>query len=388
MDNLLFHRERVLGRIRPIGSERVSLASAFGRVLAEPAVACQPAPPFTCSAMDGFAIRFRDLGSDSLEVAATYYAGDVPGNTLLRGQAARIFTGAPLPEGADTVVREEAAREEGGRVRFVGTAREGEHVRLRGEDVALGAEALPAGVRLGARQLGLCAAVVLEELAVFRRPRAAVIATGDEVVAGSVPNSNGLALALALTSAGVEASLSAAPDELDAIAAALRRALETHDAVLTIGGVSVGAKDFVPRAVAQLGGEQVIHGVPMKPGKPFLFAEALGRPIFGLPGSPSACLVAFEVFVRPALLRLAGRSSVERTMLELPVAAPLSSRDERTRLFWARIEADGTVRPIGRDAAQVRGPAIADALIELPAGRGDVAVGERVRVRLLGEDAS
>jgi molybdopterin molybdotransferase len=286
------------------------------------------------------------------------------------------------------VVREEAAREEGGRVRFVGSAREGEHVRLRGEDVALGAEALPAGVRLGARQLGLCAAVALEELAVFRRPRAAVIATGDEVVAGSVPNSNGLALALALTSAGVEASLSAAPDELDAIAAALRSALETHDAVLTIGGVSVGAKDFVPRAVAQLDGEQVIHGVPMKPGKPFLFAEALGRPIFGLPGSPSACLVAFEVFVRPALLRLAGRSSVERTMLELPVAAPLSSRHERTRLFWARIEADGTVLPIGRDAAQVRGPALADALIELPAGRGEVAVGERVRVRLLGEDAS
>jgi molybdopterin molybdotransferase len=388
MDNLVLHRERVLARIRPIGSERVSLASAFGRVLAEPAMARRPAPPFTCSAMDGFAARSCDLGSGLLEVAATYYAGDAPGRPLLPGQAARIFTGAPLPQGADTVVREEAARVEGGRVRFIGPTRQGEHVRLQGEDVALGAEALPAGVRLGARQLGLCAAVGLDELAVFRRPRAAVIATGDEVVTGSVPNSNGLTVALALTAAGIEPLLSAAPDDQDAIAGALRGALTTCDAVLTIGGVSIGAKDFVPRAVAQLGGEQVVHGVPMKPGKPFLFAEALGRPIFGLPGSPSACLVAFEVFVRPALLRLAGRSSVERPILELPVAELISSRPERTRFFWSRIEADGAVRPLGRDAAQVRGPALADALIELPAGRGTVEAGERVRVRLLGEDAA
>jgi molybdopterin molybdotransferase len=156
--------------------------------------------------------------------------------------------------------------------------------------------------------------------------------------------------------------------------------------VVTIGGVSVGERDHVPAALARLGAEVRVHGVPMKPGKPFLFALAGGKPVFGLPGSPSACLAAFEAFARPALLALAGAAVRTRPQVRVRLAEPAAGRPGRARLLWARLEPDGRARPLGRDAAQVRGPALADALLVVPSGAGDLAEGAEVTAWLLGDD--
>jgi molybdopterin molybdotransferase len=171
------------------------------------------------------------------------------------------------------------------------------------------------------------------------------------------------------------------------VVAALGAAIAASDAVVTVGGVSVGERDHVPAALARLGAEVRVHGVPMKPGKPFLFALAGGKPVFGLPGSPSACLAAFEVFARPALLALAGAARLTRPEVSVRLAEAASGRPGRARLLWARLEPGGSVRPLGRDAAQVRGPALADALLLVPAGAGDLAAGAEVVAWLLEDDA-
>ncbi len=379
---------RVLERISALAGERLPAGEAAGRFLSEPAFARIAAPPHTCSAMDGYAVRAAEAsGRSELRVTQTLYAGDLPESPLGPGEAARIFTGAPLPPGADAVVREEAARREGERVWLAEAARPGENVRRAGEDVAAGGLALAAGARLGARQLGLLRAVGVAEVSVVRRPRLTVLATGDEVVRGRVPDSNGAAVAASLRAAGAQVSQRAVADELGAVAAALAEALGEGDGVLTIGGVSVGEKDHVPSALDRLGAEVVVHGVPMKPGKPFLFAQAGGQPVFGLPGSPSACLVAFEVFARPAVLKLCGAARVHRRRLRLRLAEAVSGRPGRARFLWAELAEDGRVRPLGRDAAQVRGPALADALLLLPEDAGELAAGEEVEAWLLDDDA-
>jgi len=337
--------------------------------------------------MDGYALCAADVtGAARLAVSRTIYAGEPPGAPLARGTAARIFTGAPLPPGADAVVREEAAREGEGEVELREAPRPGENVRQAGEDVAAGGIALAAGARLGPRQLALLAAVGVREVEVTRRPRVALLSTGDEVVSGRTPDSNGVALAGALAALGAVVDHRRVPDDLDALASALGAALDRSDAVVTVGGVSIGARDHVRAAVERIGGEVRVHGVPMKPGKPFLFALAGGKPVFGMPGSPSACLVAFEVFARPALLALTGAARHERRRLRLPLAEPLGGRPGRARFVWARIEQAGIVRPIGRDAAQIRGPALADALIQLGEDTGELAAGEPVETWLLEDD--
>jgi molybdopterin molybdotransferase len=388
MERLLAIRDAVVGAISPVAAEDVPLAAAGGRYLAASALARVQAPPHTCSAMDGYAVRADDVaGGATLAVVSTIYAGDVPRRSLARGEAARIFTGGTLPEGADAVVREEAVKVDGDRVRFAEPARAGENVRSAGEDVEAGAVALGAGVRVGARQAALLAAVGVERISVRRRARVAIVSTGDEVVSGRTPDSNGVALEGLVTAVGAVASRLAVPDRIDALAGALSSALATADAVVTVAGVSVGERDLVPAALAQLGAEVRVHGVPMKPGKPFLFALAAGKPVLGLPGSPSACLVAFEVFARPAILALAGAARRVRPELPVRLAEPASGRPGRARLLWARLEPGGTARPIGRDGAQIRGPALADALLLVPAGTGDLAAGAEVSAWLLDDDA-
>jgi molybdopterin molybdotransferase len=222
---------------------------------------------------------------------------------------------------------------------------------------------------------------------VRRRPRVAILSTGDEVVSGRTPDSNGVALEALLEAIGAIPERRTVEDRLDAVADASAAALASADALITVGGVSVGERDHVPAALARLGADVRVHGVPMKPGKPFLFALARGKPVFGLPGSPSACLVAFEVFARPALLALCGAARRERIAVPVRLAEAAAGRPGRARLLWARIEADGRARPIGRDAAQVRGPALADALLLVPSGAGDLPPGSELVAWLLDDDA-
>jgi molybdopterin molybdotransferase len=387
MERLLGIRDGIVGAIAPVGVEDVDLEAAVGRYLATAPRARVPAPPHTCSAMDGYAVRAGDVaGPCALPVIGAVYAGDVP-RALAPGEAMRIFTGATLPQGADAVVREEAVRAEGSLARFAAAARPGENVRRAGEDVAAGDLALAPGTRVGARQAALLAAVGATHVSVHRRIRVAVLSTGDEVVSGRTPDSNGAALAALVRALGADPSRRAVGDRLDEVAAAITAALAEADAVVTVGGVSVGERDHVPAALARLGADVRVHGVPMKPGKPFLFALAGGKPVFGLPGSPSACLVAFEVFARPALLALAGAARRERPALPLRLAEAAAGRPGRARILWARLEPGGRARPVGRDAAQVRGPALADALLLVPADAGDLPEGAEVTAWLLDDDA-
>jgi len=317
----------------------------------------------------------------------TIFAGDEAALVLRAGEAARILTGAPLPAGADAVIMQEVVRVEGGEAIPVQAAVAGQNVRRKGEDLQVGAVAIEAGTRLGARQIALLAAVGEARVTAHRRPRVAVISTGEEIVRGLVRDSNGPAVAGVLRSAGALVSRRAIGDRLDALVDALRDALSAADAVVTIGGVSVGERDHVAAAVAALGATKRVHGVPMKPGKPFLFALAGAAPILGLPGSPSACLVALEVFARPAILRLCGARRTGRRLLAARLTEPFSNKPGRAHFVWAVLEPEGRVRPLGRDSAQVRGPALAEALLRIPEDAAALPAGAEVEAWLLDDDA-
>ncbi len=386
MERLRRIRDEVVGLVRPTPGELVALGDAAGRWLSEPVHAVIAAPPATCSAMDGYAVRSADVpGPARLRLRATVYAGDPAGAPLGPGEAERVLTGAVLPPGADAVVREEAAKLEGSEVVFSAPARPGENVRRAGEDVAAGGLALPPGVRLGARQRALLHAVGVERVRVHRRPRVRVVSTGDEVVSGRIPDSNGLAIAGLCEAVGAEVSRDRARDRIEEVLRAIDAGRRAGELVVTIGGASVGLRDLVPQALAELGAEVRVHGVPMKPGKPFLFALLEGSPVAGLPGSPSACLAAFEVFVRPALLAICGAARTLRSEVVVPLAEPVSGRPGRARLLWARLEAGGRARPLGRDAAQIAGPALADALLVVPSDAGELGEGAEVAAWLLGD---
>jgi molybdopterin molybdotransferase len=338
--------------------------------------------------MDGFAVHAAAARDGaSLRVVETLFAGDDAARALGEGEAARIFTGAPLPPGADAVVMQEVVALSGDLARIERSVAAGENVRRAGEDLVEGAVALQEGTRLGPRQLALLLSVGVEHVIVRRRPRVVVISSGEEIVGGRVPDSNGPAVAGVLRAAGALVETRAVGDRLEVLAEAIADGVAKADAVVTIGGVSVGDRDLVAAAIARLGGEKRVHGVPMKPGKPFLFALAGKTPILGLPGSPSACLVALEVFARPAILRLAGAASTARPALRVALSAAASGKPGRARFLWARLEPGGRARPLGRDSAQVRGPALADALVLVPEAAGELPEGSEVEAWLLDDDA-
>jgi molybdopterin molybdotransferase len=377
-------RTKIMDSTTPLESEAVRLDLAGGRWLAAPVRARLAAPPVSCSAMDGFAIGAEALAAvRPLRVAATVYAGDPAPPPIRPGEAVRIFTGAPVPENAAAVVPQEAARVTGDFVEPKGAFSRGANIRPAGEDVRAGDVALEAGQRLNARAAGLCAAVGVDAVQVTRRARVTIVSTGDEVVRGRTPDSNGITVAALVRELGAEVESIAVGDELGALEGTLRDAAARSDAVLTIGGVSVGVKDLVRQALARAGAEVRLHGVPMKPGKPFLWASLGSAAVFGLPGSPSACLVAFEVFTRPALLRMSGAASPLRRVLRVPLGEALEGRAGRDRFVWALLDAAGRAWPLGKDSAQIRGPAIADALLRVPEDTGDVPAGAMGELWLL-----
>ena len=388
MERILSVRDEVLRAVAPLPSEEVTLDGASGRFLAAAVLARVASPPYACAAMDGFAVRAAGAREgSSLRVVETIYAGDEAARALGEGEAVRIFTGAPLPPGADAVVMQEVVTVAGELARVERTVGPGENVRRAGEDLAQGALALQEGTRLGPRQLALLVSVGVEHVTVRRRPRVVVISSGEEIVGGRVPDSNGPAVAGVLRAAGALVETRAVGDRIELLAEELANGLASADAVVTIGGVSVGERDHVAAAVARVGGEKRVHGVPMKPGKPFLFALAGRTPILGLPGSPSACLVALEVFARPAILRLAGAGNTARRALRVVLSAPASGKPGRARFLWARLEPGGRARALGRDSAQVRGPALADALLLVPEDAGELPEGSEVEAWLLDDDA-
>lgn len=391
--------QRLLAHAAPLGrTEIVSTFDADGRVLARDVVSELHVPPRDNSSMDGYAVRAADVVAPGTELPVTQRipAGHT-GTPLAPGSAARIFTGAPMPEGADAVVMQEdtEALDGGARVRIRGVPTAGQWVRAAGEDVTRGAVVLRKGELLTPASIGLAAGIGMHQLVVGARPRVALFSTGDELVMpgdvapadmppGKIYNSNRFFLRALLRRLGCEVSdLGIVPDSRAATLATLQSAAADHDLILTSGGVSVGEEDHIKPAVEQLGSLDLWQ-IAMKPGKPFAYGtvrRGAGDSVhfMGLPGNPVSSFVTFLLLVRPFLLRLQGAAEVALPTLTLRADFSTTKPDKRREFLRARRNAQGGVDLFGNQSSGVLTSAHwADGLIDLPAGQ-TIAQGDLVR---------
>jgi molybdenum cofactor synthesis domain-containing protein len=352
-------REFVLKDLRPLTPTEIELKDALGLVTAGAARAREPSPRFANSSMDGFALRAEDTakGDVRLEIVDTIFAGDVATTAVKTGEAARIMTGAPLPDGADSVcMREEASVDAEGKIVLIQrTVKRGEYVRLVGDDVSVGQELVGIGTVIGPALLGVLASQGIASVFAHPRPRVGVLSTGnelsdsyDDLGVGMIRDANRPSLLASLARSGfTPVDLGIAGDTPGDITEALERGLRTCDAIVSTGGVSVGDADFVKSVLADLVGDSARSmQVAIRPGKPFAFAidPSSGTPFFGLAGNPVSTLVGFELFVRPALRRLAGQSELDRPNASMILDCPLPRRrDGKLNLVHvtARWEGDG-----------------------------------------------
>lgn len=371
-----------------IGIEVVAIRCAAGRVLAQDVAGDRDLPPFAKAMMDGVAVRAADARAGSqLRVVEEITAGRMPSRTVGPGEAARIMTGAPMPQGADGVVMVEDCRFDGDSVTVGRDASPGQHVQPRGREIARGERVLTPGIVLGPAAVGLLAAVGRASVEVFKRPRVAVLTTGDELVdassepgLGQIRNSNGPMLAALLGDRAVP--LGNARDDREELRAKIAAGLEA-DVLVMSGGVSAGKLDLVPDSLREAGVSPLIHKVNMKPGKPLFFGTRGRTMVFGLPGNPGATFVGFHLFVRPALSKLEGRVACEEAVV-LPLAAPLHHRGDRPTYRPARIElgeVGETVRVLSwLGSPDLKALAVANALAVLDAGDQTLPTGEPVPV--------
>lgn len=383
---------RILAAMPALPAHDAPLLEALGAVLAEDATADQDVPPFTNSAMDGYAVRADDVATAParLRVVGDIAAGAAAARAVGPGEAMRIMTGAPMPGGADTVVRVEDT-DNGMDVVTVARATErGVSVRRRGEDLRAGEAVVARGTVLRPAEIGVLATTGRARVRVIRRPRVAVLSTGDEVAElgaplgpGQIRDANRYSLSAAVRAAGgVPWTLGIVRDTAEALRTALREAVAA-DAIVTSGGVSVGDHDHVKPVVSELG-TMDFWSIAIRPGRPLAFGELRDGdrriPIFGLPGNPVSSLLTFELFVRPALLRMAGHASVARPRARARLLEPID-KPGRLRFFARGIHdaAQGTVRTTGPQGSGIlRSMSLANCLIDLPEGRDRHAAGETV----------
>jgi molybdopterin molybdotransferase len=381
----------VLEHAAPLDSEPVPTPESDGRYLARALSAGIDLPPFTNSAMDGYAVRAADTPG-ILEVVGESAAGRPCSATVQTGQAVTISTGAVLPPGADAVVPIE-------RVHTANSAESGldtidvpekveldEAIRHRGSDITAGTEVLAAGLRMGPAQIGAAIASGARTVLCGRRPRVAVLTTGDELrpsgselAPGEIYDSNGPMLAAALRRSGATVtSIAAAADTPEAHRAALVQALE-HDVVISTGGVSVGPHDLVRGIGAELGVTELFWRIKMRPGKPLSFGIKDATLVFGLPGNPVSTLVCFELFVAPALAALQGASHPRPEFSSAPLAVTVRQNAERDDLIRVKRSAQGQLEPVrGQASHQISITALSDGLARIPAGTGELAAGSEV----------
>ena len=375
----------------PLEAELVPLADALGRVLAEDVHSGAALPPFDSSAMDGFAVV---AGPEAeLPVVGESRAGHPAERALRPGEAMTISTGAAMPEGADAVVPVEQTEAGNGAVRLPASAA-GAHVRRAGEDVRAGVRVIEAGTVIGPAEAGVLAALGRPEVRCGRRPRVALLVTGDELLEpgqplgpGQIHDSNLYTMAAQAEQAGaVVVARDVVGDELGATRDALGRALAGADAVCVSGGVSVGPHDHVKPALLELGVEEVFWRVALKPGKPTWFGRRGATVVFGLPGNPVSAMVTFHLFARPALRRLAGAAVAERrTTARTDAALPREPRREQVLRCFLSVRDDGWhVAPTKEQGSHVLTSMLgAEALALVPAGDGRVERGERVDIEIL-----
>ncbi len=388
-------RRLILDRLGPLPAEDVSLMDANGRVLAEDVRAPFDMPRWDNSAMDGFALRAADTGPGALlPIARTIAAGDLAGSGLAVGHAIRILTGAPMPPGADTVVPFEEVVEADGAIRLAGTAEPGNHVRSRGGDLREGAIGLPAGRLVGPPEIAVLASFGRTTAAVHRRPRVAILSTGNELLAPGTPltpsaiyDSNGPMLAAATARAGgIPVALGAAADDHEMLRTLLVEGLRA-DILITSAGVSTGERDLVRETLAELGAEEVFYQVAIQPGRPFACAFAGATCVLSLPGNPVAAMLTFEVLVRPAIRRLVGVTPAEVAPARARLAEPVQPRPDRVTLQRVTIQrdADGLVATSsGRQATGfLTTLANASAVAFIPSGPSRLPAGTIVDIAFL-----
>ena len=388
--------DRVLARIEPLAPTEVGLLDALGGVLTEDATADRDVPPFRNSAMDGYAVRGADVTRDgvSLRVVGAVAAGSLPERAVETGEAMRIMTGAPMPEGADTVVRVEDTDNGASVVTIIKATPKGIAVRQAGEDLRRGEIVLARGTVLRHPEIGVLASIGRAKVNVVRRPNVAVLSTGDELVdideepgPGKIRDANRYSLSAAVRATGCAAfELGIARDSADDLRHALGNAA-FGDLVVTSGGVSVGDHDHVKPVVDAMG-QMDFWSIALRPGRPLAFGELRTKrgavPIFGLPGNPVSALLTFELFVRPALLKMSGRTKLHRPRVQ----ARLLDRVDKPvglRMFARGIydAAAGTVRSTGPQGSGIlRSMSLANALIDLPEPAAEVRPGDTVSVVL------
>lgn len=387
---------RVLDAVEPLSGERVALRAAAGRVLAEDVRAGTPLPRFDYSAMDGYAVNVADFGGAPpwrLPMVGESRAGGVP-EPLSEGSACRIFTGAALPAGANAVIaQEDARRADDGGVVFEEAPSVQQHVRRRGEDLELDDVALSAGTRLGAYQLGLAAALDRVDLLVARRPRVCIVCTGDELRAAgqpgptsSLPESNGLSVAIEAERVGAYAELAPlTSDDAEVTRRNVARALESTDLLITIGGVSVGDYDVVRPALEAAGASLDFWKVQIKPGKPLVYGRRGSSRILGLPGNPVSAQLTFALFGLPLLRALQGERNPLPRFQPARLLAPLAQKPGRLGFYRARWAPEG-VQPLDNQASgNVVSLARADALIAVPADSTGYPAGATVEILKLSD---
>ncbi|MGN6488809.1 MAG: molybdopterin molybdotransferase MoeA [Devosia sp.] len=386
---------RIIAKLPDLGSETVPLAAANGRVLAKPLVSSHNQPPFDSSAMDGYAVRADEVfPGKPLKLAGTAQAGARFVGMMSHGQCVRIFTGAPMPIGADAVVIQEEATANGNQISFAKAVKPGTSVRRMGFDFRRGAELLPAGTTLTPQILSLAAGANQPSLTVTRRPRIAILATGDELVPPGTPlgpdqivasNSFGLSALLAPYAESI-LDLGIVPDDVAKLDAKLLEAFDAGvDILITTGGASVGERDYVQEVLKDLGVELDFWKLRMRPGKPLMFGTRGRTLVFGLPGNPVSALVTATVILKPTLRALLGHEDPFWPRIGVPTLAPLPPNGPRRHYLRGTLSRNDVgflqVTPIlETDSAHSSSLALADALIVLPEDHPGAPPGEIVEV--------
>ena len=377
---------------KPLGHERVAIADAHRRVLAEPVVAMVDSPPSDVSAMDGYAVRDDDLRAlpAALRVVGESFAGRGFGGAVEPGTCVRIFTGAPLPDGADRVVIQEIVRREGDIALIDAHPGPSGHVRRRGNDFETGTVLLPAGRRLGFRELVAAAGADRAEVQAWRRPAVRIFGTGDELTppgtarakAGSIPESVSFGVAALAEEWGASVEgRTHLPDDLGHMKAAAAPALERFDLVVVTGGASVGEKDFAKAMFADHGLELCFAKVAIKPGKPVWLGRAGGKLVMGLPGNPTSALVTARLLLAPLIAGLSGLDpGAALRWREVPLGAPLPRCGDRETFVRARAAGDRVEPVSNQDSSAQKSLADADLLIRRRASVAEAAAGDLVPV--------
>jgi len=393
MVNIEEAQQIILRHIAPLQTEALPLLQGLGRVASEDVFAPWDIPATDNSAMDGYAFSFATVQGNSLFVVGNIPAGKERATPVSAGEAVRIMTGAPIPRGCDTVVPIENVETVGDTIRLVGDARPGSHIRARGEDIRAGQRAIAANSLLRPQEIGMLASLGKTSVRVYRRPMVGVLATGDELLAiGSSPapgktiNSNSYSIAAQVAETGGDpVLLGIVEDEVEQICDRIREGIR-GDLLITTGGVSVGDRDCVKEAIVALGGEIKFWKVHMKPGKPLAFAILEGKPVFALPGNPAAAMISFEVFVRPALLKMTGHVRLFRPTVTAALTEPMANRGDRPHLIRVRVEArqDGYVASAtgNQSSARLSSLTAANGFMTIAPGTA-LASGESVVVSLL-----